>query len=104
MYYTCDHPDKFLPEVVEAITALENRFIADSETVERTSNALFNGGHDDLALQYLTDYSSEAARSALQLGNALLASIEARTKVLFGIRAPQTDEMSRYGGDVVECN
>jgi dipeptidase len=37
MYFTCDHPDKFLPEVTEAITAFEDRLIEDQEWVEKTS-------------------------------------------------------------------
>jgi len=104
MYFTCDHPDKFLPEVTEAITAFENRFIAESETVEKTSNVLFESGHEDLALEYLTDYSGDAAMSALRLGRALLGSIEARTKVLYGLRSPETDEVSSLDGRTVSCD
>ena len=95
MYFTCDHPDKFLAEVTEALTAFENQLINDMASVEITSDALFNSEHDDLALKYLTEYSSNAARAALQLGNALLGSIEARTRVLYGLRSPQTDAISR---------
>ena len=104
MYFTCDHPDKFLPEVTEAITAFENRLIEDQERVEETSNALFDSGHEQLALKYLTERSVDAANSALELGNALLGSIEARSKVLYGLRAPGTDEMSRYESGMVRCD
>lgn len=104
MYFTCDHPDKFLPEVTEAVTAFENQLIEASATVEKTSQALFDSGHDDLALEYLTDYSSNAANSALTLGKALLGSIEARTRVLYGLRAPETDEVSRLDYTMVRCN
>jgi len=103
MYFTCDHPKKFLPEVTEALTAFENRLIEDMALVDNTSNALFDSGHEDLALEYLTDYSSNAANSALDLGNALLGSIEARTRVLYGLRSPETDEISRLDYDMVEC-
>ena len=103
MYFTCDHPDKFLPEVTEAITAFENRYVAESETVENTANVLFDSGHEDLALEYLTDYSSDAALSALSLGKALLASIEARTRVLYGLRSPEADEVSRLESGMVTC-
>ncbi len=84
-----------MPEVTEALQAFENRLIKDQDSVERTSEALFNSGNEELALNYLTEYSKNAAHSALKLGNALLASIEARTEVLFGIRTPQTDEISK---------
>ena len=97
MYFTCDHPDKFLPEVTEALTAFEDQLIGDMAAVEKTSNTLFDSGHEDLALKYLTEYSNNTATSALKLGNALLASIEARTRVLYGLRSPETDEISQLG-------
>jgi len=106
MYFTCDHPDKFLPEVTEAITAFEDQLIDDMASVEKTSDALFDSEHEDLALEYLTEYTNNAASSALQLGNALLGSIEARTRVLYGLRSPQTDEISRldYNYKFVGCD
>jgi dipeptidase len=106
MYFTCDHPDKFLPEVTEAITAFENQLIDDLVSVEETSDALFDSGHEDLALRYLTEYSSSSASSALKLGNALLGSIEARTRVLYGLRSPETDVISRldYDYEFVGCD
>ena len=104
MYFTCDHPDKFLPEVTEALTAFEDRLIEDQESLEETANALFDGGHEQLALKYLTEYSSDAAASALELGRALLASIEVRTELIYGLRTPDTDEISLLKSQVVECD
>jgi dipeptidase len=94
MYYTCDHPDRFLPEVTEALTAFEDRFIAEQERVEGTANLLFESGRDDLAKAYLTNYSLQGGAAAMQLGRQLLGSIEARTELLYGLRKPKTDEMS----------
>lgn len=104
MYFTCDHPDKFLFEVTEAITTFEDRLIEDQESVEETSDALFDSGQEQLALKFLTEHSSNAASSALELGKALLGSIEARTEVLYGFRAPETDDMSLLDYDMVGCN
>jgi dipeptidase len=104
MYFTCDHPDKFLFEVTEAVTAFENRLIEDQKLVEKTSDALFDSGQEQLAIKYLTERSSDAAGSALELGNALLGSIEARTRVLYGLRSPETDEMSRLDYQMVRCD
>ena len=104
MYFTCDRKDKFLPEVTEAITAFEDQLIADQASIEQTSNALFDGGEEQLALKYLTERSHEAAADALALGNALLASIEARTRVLYGLRAPETDEISKLDYNAVRCD
>jgi hypothetical protein len=103
MYYTCDHPEKFLPEVNESLTAFENRLIAEQESVVATANTLFANGRDDLAKAYLTEYSRRSGADGLRLGNALLDSIEARTELLFGLRSPQTDVMSRLSYDRVSC-
>ena len=57
MYFTCEHPEKFLPEVNEALTAFENHLIAEQETVVETAESLFDAGKSELAKRYLTDYS-----------------------------------------------
>ena len=103
MYYTCDHPEQFLPEVTEALTAYENRLIAEQARVADTANALHRAGRDDLAARYLTDYSREAGLEGLRLGNKLLASIEARTELLHGLRRPEGEEMSLLDDDRVDC-
>jgi dipeptidase len=104
MYFTCDHPDKFLPEVTEAISAFENHLIEAQEQVDKISEALFDSGQEQLALKYLTEHSSNAAYSALELGNALLGSIKARTKILYGVRVPETNEMSLLDYQMVRCD
>ncbi|MBT8078987.1 MAG: peptidase U34, partial [Gammaproteobacteria bacterium] len=103
LYFACDHPGIFYPEVREALTAFEDAMIADHAAVSETAEALYAAGREDMALKYLTDYSGEKADDALELGNALLASIEARTRVLFGIREPQTDVLSELRYDRVNC-
>lgn len=103
MYFTCDHADEFLPEVVDAITAFENRLIGEQPSVEETALALMEAARSDLAAAYLTDYSSDAALEALRLGNALLGSIEVRTRLIFGLRAPETAELSRLDYQMVTC-
>jgi dipeptidase len=103
MYHTCEHPAKFLPEVNEALTAFENRLIAEQAAVAETAETLFRAGKNELALDYITRYSREAGKDALTLGRALLGSIEARTEVLYGIRRPSGDVMSAMGAAVVSC-
>ncbi len=103
MYYTCDHPAKFLPEVNEALTAFENRLIAEQDTLVSTSEALFQAGKRELALAYLTDYSARAGQDALALGHALLGSIEMRTRLLYGLRPPRGDVTSSMSAETVSC-
>ena len=103
MYYTCDHPEKFLPEVNEALTAFENRLIDEQQALVDTAEVLFSAGQDKLATRYLTDYSRERGLEGLRLGNALLASIEARTEVLFGYRVQETEVVILLCDDRVIC-
>lgn len=103
MYYTCDHPQRFLPEVREALTAFENKLIAQQDAVAATSEALFGAGQRELALEYLTSYSERAGQDALTLGHALLGSIEARTELLYGLRRPEGETMSGVNTPRVSC-
>jgi len=103
MYFTCDHPDKFLPEVTEAFTAFENRMIAEQADLEALASTLYTAGESEHARRILTDYSHAQAEKALKLGDALLASIEARTRMLYGLREPVADEMSRLDYQMVTC-
>ena len=104
MYYTCDHPQRFLPEVKEALTAFEDRLIAEQDAVAATSETLFAAGKRELAIDYLTDYSERAGRDALSLGHALLGSIEARTELLYGLRRPEGEKLSGMDTPVVSCS
>jgi len=85
-YLMEEHEEKFLPEVAEALVALEGRLIAEQSSVERTALKLFEAGEPDLARQYLTYYASTEALNGMRLGDALAASIEARTRAIYGIR------------------
>jgi dipeptidase len=106
MYYTCDKPEKFLPEVTEALTGFENQSIAQSKAVETRAAKLYGVGEDQMANDTLTDYSARRAADALSLGDALLGSIEARHRLLYGYRAPTGADMSTSGhrfGISVDC-
>ncbi|MEQ8861157.1 MAG: hypothetical protein RIC56_21125 [Pseudomonadales bacterium] len=67
------------------------------------ASTLYAAGEPDPARRVLTDYAHSQADEALELGGALLASIEARTRVLYGLREPVTDEMSRLDYQMVTC-
>ena len=87
-YLAKSHEAKFLPEVMEALTAFESGLIAQQETVEGIALALFQAGEPELARAALTYYSRTEALNGLRLVEALAESLEARTKVLFGIQSP----------------
>ncbi len=90
-YLTKEHEKKFLPEVTEALEAFESKLTAQQSTVERTAEKLFATGELDLARKYLTYYSSNEALRGMRLADDLAVSIEARTRVLYGIRSPTND-------------
>ena len=103
MYFTCDHPERFLPEVTDALTAFENRMMDEQAEVVATAETLFAADEQALALAYLTQYSAERGAEGLRLGNALLGSIEARTRLLYGYREPTGDVVSKLSYDRVDC-
>lgn len=104
MYHTCGHPDEFLPEVTEAFDAFEQQSLDERGSVEQTAMALYDAGEDELAREYLTEQSTTKAMEGLELGNALLGSIEARAKLLYGIDEPEGDEINAASGDeTVNC-
>ena len=103
MYYTCDRPAEFLPEVTKALTAFEARMIAEQPAIERTWSVLAKAGERDLARATLTRYLDARARDALDVGAALLGSIETRTRLQYGLRRPAGDEISRLDYQQITC-
>jgi len=103
MYFACETPQKFLPEVTEALTAFEDGMIAEQQDLERTATLLYDAGEPGLAADILTRYAHGRAGEALDIGEALLASIETRTRLLYGLREPQGDETSRLDYQMVTC-
>lgn len=104
MYYTCDAPERFLPEVTEALTAFENHSIEQAVAIEARSLALFRAGEPEMARGVIDDYSSSRARAALELGDALLGSIEARHRLLEDSKVPvDTREIGTRHGPYVNC-
>lgn len=104
MYYTCDAPERFLAEVTEALAAFENASILDQPGVEARALALYQAGEPGMAGEVFDAYSTERAEEALELGQALLASIEARHRLLVGYRAPlDSRTISTRNGPYVNC-
>ena len=99
MYYTCSDPDRFLPEVTEALQGFENTLIEDQATVEAIATRLLDAGDHDLAREYLTYYSNTEARNAHRLGEALVIGLDARIQASYTI--PMPDGGIHGGG--VDC-
>ncbi|MCB8942284.1 MAG: C69 family dipeptidase [Ardenticatenaceae bacterium] len=90
-YLTMQHHERFLPEVTEVWQAFEGRLMAQLPLVEETAVTLYAANQPELARHYLTYFSQTEAMAALRLAETLADSLEARTKLLFGIDAAQPD-------------
>jgi hypothetical protein len=88
LYLVDERRDTFLPEVSATLTAFDSRQLAAQPEVERTAEILLKANEPALARRYLTEQANTAAADGMRLIEALADSIEARTKLLFGIRTP----------------
>jgi dipeptidase len=95
LYLVDEHRDSFLPEVSAALAAFDSRQLALQPAIERTAQILLNAQEGALARRYLTDQANMAGGEGLRLIQALAEGIEARTKVLHGIRSEESDASVR---------
>ena len=95
-YLVMQHFEKFLPEVEEAIDAFEEKLLNQMPTIEKTANLLYQVGEAELASNYLTYFNTTESINAISLAEDLSASIEARTRLLYGF-----DENSEAGSPEV---
>jgi hypothetical protein len=90
LYLVDEHRQEFLPEVTSVLGAHDRRMLDAQPGVEQTAKILLDAGETGLARRYLTEQSHAAAADALRLLEGLAAAIELRTRLLYGIRAPET--------------
>ena len=92
MYYTCSHPETFLPEVTRELETFEAGMLAEQAAVEQRARELYQAGQVESARQYLTEYSQNQALEGLRLGEVLVTNVGQRTQDLYGIPEPPEDE------------
>jgi dipeptidase len=90
LYLVDEHREEFLPEVVALLEAHDNRMLEAQPGVQQTATILLEAGEAGLARRYLTEQSHAAAADALRLLEGLASAIELRTRLLYGIRAPES--------------
>jgi dipeptidase len=90
LYLVNEHRDLFLPEVSAALDAFDTRQLAAQGGIERTAQVLLAAHEDALAHRYLTEEANRSAAEGMHLIEALANGLEGRTKVLYGIRTPET--------------
>ena len=86
LYLLGEHHETFMPEVTPVWEAFEAACAIEQGAVLETAETLLAAGKPDLAKKYLTDYCATQAQRSLDLGEALVNSMEARSRILFGIR------------------
>ena len=86
LYLVAEHHELFLPEVTPVWEAFEQKTAGELTTVTEAARLLLESRQAGRAADLLTQFSSDRAIQALDLGEALLASMDARSRLLFGIR------------------
>jgi len=103
LYHTCSRPQEFLPEVTQALEAFERGMLEEIALVQDTAETLYAAGRPELGARYLDLFSTTRAAEGMDLGRALLASVEARTKLLHGIKTPQEGSINQPRGPTPHC-
>jgi dipeptidase len=86
LYLLCEHHALFLPEVTPVWEAFEAASADRLSGVIEAADVLVRSERVDLARDLLTGFSHDQALRALDLGEAMVASMDARSRLLFGIR------------------
>lgn len=86
LYLVAEHHQQYLPEVTPVFEALEDELASDLPGILRSAQILADHGERALAQRLLTRFSQTQALRSLDLGEALLNSMEARSRLLHGLR------------------
>jgi hypothetical protein len=86
LYVIAEHHETFLPEVTPVWEALERELAEGLAAMLESAATLISAGRSDLAKDVLTRFCTTEAIRSLDLGEAILNSIEARSRILFGLR------------------
>ncbi len=90
LYLLAEHHETFLGEVTPVWQALEQEMADSLAAVIAQAEILIHAGHRGHAEDLLTRHCNGEAIRSLDLGEKVLASIEARSRILFGIRPDRT--------------
>jgi hypothetical protein len=90
LYLVAEHHEVFLPEVTPVLEAFEADQAAGLRAIEAAAGALVAAGRDGTAADLVTRYCSDQAIRALDLGETMANSMDARSRLLFGIREDRT--------------
>ena len=86
LYLLAEHHELFLSEVTPVWEAFEREAADQLASVDEAARVLISSGRREVGRDLLTRFSSERALRALDLGEVMVASMDARSRLLFGIR------------------
>ena len=86
LYLLAEHHELFMPEVIPVWEALERQSATSLDLVRDSARLLLAARRPDLVDELLTRYSRVESERALDLAEAMTDSMEARSRLLFGIR------------------
>jgi hypothetical protein len=86
LYVLAEHHELFLPEVTPVWEAFERESATALQTALEAAGVLIAAERVQQARNILTGLAHERALRALDLGEALVVSMDARSRLLFGIR------------------
>lgn len=90
LYLLAEHHETFLPEVTPVWEALESELAAEVPEVVDIALLLIANEQPARAATVLTRYCAAQAVRALDLGESMVSSMEARSRILFGLRDDTT--------------
>jgi hypothetical protein len=103
LYYTCEAPRTYRPQVTRMLTGFEDASMADLAWVEAAARALIDDDRRAEAEQLLTHYATTRAGAALELGEAMTAWLHAHLELTRGLREPTSEQINDPGGETVNC-
>lgn len=86
LYLLSEHHEVFLPEVTPVWQALERRAADALRETLSVARLLLDAGEHDRAQRLLTQFTADEALRALDLAETMVASMDARAQLLFGVR------------------
>ncbi len=86
LYLVAEHHERFLPEVTPVWEAFERRQRDRLDELIAAASTLIEAGRAELARALMTRACGDEAIQALDLAETMLDSMEARSRILFGIR------------------
>lgn len=89
-----EHPYDFLDEVVDTYVAYEDNLMEEQQMVETIALQLLDQGEEQLARDIYTYFIMQTGENVLDLVKVLSASIEARTKIHYGIPEPADEPVT----------